>query len=286
MPTKQQQRALSKTLELAGLERIKVERLKWLAFAEPDVGQNAKVHRTTNDLLLKLVVDGDAGRCIHVTGEMRALLDPFHRDICLRMFRQNGNAFSVLYNLPEDKRASRNAAIGWSLKKWSEKGTGRWQEYLRTFDAIAERAVDVRANINDKEIQYSVFGNRYTQLQEKHPDAAKAKRVWLLESEALNEALVERGEHLLNLSADIDEGWYGGFVNSLGGLGARSVLGKLSQGEPLVTAQLNDERLKEFGTSSIESAGALKTMGFVQTNEHNRWTITASGKEYLSLLMS
>jgi hypothetical protein len=84
MPTKQQRRALSKTLEQAHLEHIKVEKIKWLAFADADVEQNEKVHRATNDLLLTLVVDGNPGRCIHVTGEMRALLDPFHREICAK----------------------------------------------------------------------------------------------------------------------------------------------------------------------------------------------------------
>src|SRR5947208_16318668 len=120
MPTKQQRHALSKTLERAGLEHIKAE-IKWLAFAEADVEQNEKVHRTTNDLLFKLLVDGDMGRCIHVTGEMRALLDPFHRELCAQMHRQSGKVFSVLYNIPKDKRGHRNSVIAWSLKKWSEK---------------------------------------------------------------------------------------------------------------------------------------------------------------------
>ena len=35
MPTKQQRRALSKTLEQSGLGRIDTDAIEWLAFAEP-----------------------------------------------------------------------------------------------------------------------------------------------------------------------------------------------------------------------------------------------------------
>jgi hypothetical protein len=179
----------------------------------------------------------------------------------------------------------RNSAIGWSLRKWSEKGTRDWREYLRAFDVIAERAVDVRASNDEKEIQYSVFGNRYVLLQERHADTAKAKRVWLLECQKLNEALTEHGEQLLNQSTDIDGGWYHGFVSSLGGLAARSVLGKLADGKALEVGQLDDKRLREFGASSLESVDALKTMGFARIDEQGRWTISPSGKEYFGLLM-
>ncbi|UFZ02972.1 hypothetical protein LQG66_27500 [Bradyrhizobium ontarionense] len=284
MSTKELRRSLSKTLEQAGLGNIKIDRIKWLAFADANIEQNARVHRATNDLLLKLVTEGTPGRCIHVTGEMRALLDPFHRDICSKMFKQSGNAFAVLYNLPRDQRTNRNKAIGWSLKKWSQKGRRAWPEYLRTLDVIAERAVDVHASTEEKEIQYSVFGNRYTQLQEKHADAAKAKRVWLLESDILNEALTDRGERLLNQSLDIDEGWYSGFLKSLGGLGARAILSKLADGKAIEIHQLDDDRLAEFGVSLADTTDALNTMGFAATDEQGRWMITKSGTEYLNLL--
>jgi hypothetical protein len=285
MPTKPQRQALSRTLEQAGLENIEAEKIKWLAFGDVDVEQNEKVHRATNDLLFKLLVDGETGRCIHVTGEMRALLDPFHRELCAQMFKQSGKSFSVLYNLPKDRRGDRNSAIGWSLRKWSEKGTRDWQEYLRTFDVIAERAVDIRASNSEDEIQYSVFGNKYILLQEKHIDAAKAKRVWLLESQKLNEALTERGERLLIQSMDIDERWYRSFVSSLGGLGARLILRRLADGRALAGEELDDGKMREFGASALESADALKTMGFARTDKKGRWTISPRGKEYLGLLM-
>jgi hypothetical protein len=201
------------------------------------------------------------------------------------MFKQSGNVFSVLFNLPRNKRQDRNSAIGWSLKKWSEKGTGNWQEYLRTFDMLAEHTVDVRASNSANEIQYSVFGNRYIQLQEKHPDAAKAKRVWLLECQELNEVLTERGERLLNQSTDIDERWYSSFMSTLGGLGARLVLRKLTDERALAVEELDEAKLHDFGGSMIETVDALKTVGLIRTDKEDRWMISPRGKQYLNLLM-
>jgi hypothetical protein len=285
MPTTQERLALSKTLEQAGIAGIRPEKIKWLAFSDAHAKQNEKVHRATNDLLLQLLMGGDTGRCIHVTGEMRALLDPFHRALCAQMHKQSGKTFSVLYNLPKDKRGDPNKTIGWSLKKWHEKGTRDWQEHLRTFDAIGERAVDLRASNTEHEIQYSVFGNKYIQLQGQHVDAAKAKRIWLLESEILNEVLTDRGERLLGQSTDIDERWYRRFITSLSGLGARLVLRKLADAGPLTNEELDDRKLRELDDSTLESATALKTMGFVRTDNEKRWTITPRGKNYLEHLM-
>jgi hypothetical protein len=63
------------------------------------------------------------------------------------------------------------------------------------------------------------------------------------------------------------------------------VLGKLATGKPLVLDDLEDPRLQEFDASSIESAYALRTMGFARIDGNSNWTISPSGKEYLDLLM-
>jgi hypothetical protein len=284
MKTKQRD-ALARTLDLAGLGSIKADKINCLALADPKIEQNERVHRATNNLIMDLMREGNVGRCIHVTGEMRALLDPFHRDLCAQMHRLDGRQFSILYNLPPDRRNDRYSAIGWSLNKWSEKGQRTWQEYLRTFDVIAERVVDIRASKTESPVQYSVFGSKFVQLQEKHRDAQQAKRVWLLESSELNEALTDHGERMLAEAQEVDERWYGGFVTSLGDLGARSVLRKLSAGHSFSTEELDDETLRSFNTSPLDSAKALKTMGFAVADEKDRWTISKPGREYTELLL-
>jgi hypothetical protein len=157
-----------------------------------------------------------------------------------------------------------------------------WEEYPRTLDLIGERAVNIHASNTNNEIQYSVFGHKYILLQGKHRDTAKAKLVWLLESEALNTALAERGQCLIEKATDIDERWYRNFLLSLGGLGARSILMKLANGSAIDPANLlEDKMLQDYDASPGDSAAALETIGFVETSKNGAWTISSRGREYL-----
>jgi hypothetical protein len=257
----------------------------WLAYAEAEEAQNKRVHRRTNEVLLDLLASGEFGTCIHVTGEMRALLDPFHRQVCSEMHRKNGSYFSVLYDVPEQHRKDRDSIIKWNLSRWSAKGAHKWDEQLRTLDVIGERAVELRAHNTLNEIQYSVFGNKFILLQEKHLDTAPAKRLWLLESEELNQALTEHGQALLRSATDIDESWYRSFLSSLSDMPSRFVLKKLAEGQQVNLERLSDDKLlARFEASPLESLGALKAGGFVHERNDGRLRMTSRGREYLALL--
>jgi hypothetical protein len=285
MTTRKQHRALAKTLEQAGIRDVQLDKLTWLAYGDADETENKKVHQRTNEVLLDLLLSGEFGACIHVTGEMRALLDPFHRQVCSEMYRRKGAYFFVLHDVPEEHRKDQNSVIRWNLSRWAAKGTQKWDEQLRTLDVIGERAVDVRAHNTLNEIQYSVFGNKYVLLQEKHKDTAPAKRLWLLESERLNQLLTERGHALLRNSSEIDEGWYRSFLINLSGIASRMVLGKLAEGGQHFTEQLLDsEMLAQFDPAPLTSVDALLAIGFVDDRGDGKLEITSQGREYLKLL--
>jgi hypothetical protein len=72
---------------------------------------------------------------------------------------------------------------------------------------------------------------------------------------------------------------------ALGDLGARSVLRKLSRGQPLSSEDLDDATLRSFNTSPLESANAVKTMGFAVADAKGRWTVSKPGREYTELLL-
>jgi hypothetical protein len=285
MSTLTQHRALAKTLEQAGIRGIHPGKVAWLAYGEADEAENKKVHRRTNEILLDLLASGEFGTCIHVTGEMRALLDPFHRQVCSEMYRRSGSYFSVLYDVPEQHRKDRDSIIKWNLTRWSAKGDHKWDEQLRTLDVIGERAVELRAHNTLNEIQYSVFGNKFILLQEKHHDTAPAKRLWLLESEELNQALTERGEALLRSAINIDENWYRSFLISLSGLTSRLVLKSLADyGKQHVEQLLNSKVISQFDSAPLSSVGALRAARFVRNEPHGGLQITAPGREYLRWL--
>jgi hypothetical protein len=285
MTTRQQHRALARTLEQANVRGIRADQVTCLAYADAVAAQNRKVHHRTNEILLDLLLSGEFGTCIHVTGEMRALLDPFHRQVCSEMYRKKGAYFFVLYDLPEAHRKDRDSVIKWNLSRWSAKGTHKWDEQLRTLDIIGDRTVDIRAHNTLNEIQYSVFGNKYILLQEKHPDTARAKRLWLLESEALNQVLTEHAQELLQGASDIDESWYRSFLISLSGVTSRVVLKELAEGKNIGSEELFDKKLPlQLDEEPLSSVSALKTAGFLKDQDHGTLAITARGREYLTML--
>lgn len=236
MVDKSDERALISTLDLTGLESPNPKRIKTLAFSSAKKQENKRVHQATNRLIFELLSTEDLGTCIHVTGEARAMTDPFHRQVCAEMRRRNKGSFFVLYNIPDDRRVSAAALVQWNLSRWASGTLSRWDEELRTIDVIAKRSVNLLAYNTLDEIQYSVFGDKYVLLQEKHSDNATSKRVWLLESEGVNSHLTERAKGFVAAAADIDEGLFREFIVNLSGTAARRCLSLLTKGALNATA--------------------------------------------------
>jgi hypothetical protein len=97
---------------------------------------------------------------------------------------------------------------------------------------IGEAFVDVRAYKTADELQYSVFGNKYVLLQEKHLDdvdsgAASPKRVWLLNSEKLNAFLTARALSIIENSKDVPETLFKRFFAKVSGVTAQNILARL-----------------------------------------------------------
>lgn len=120
-------KALAETLERAGAPRSSLKNLHVLDFSDRNTKRNRLVHESTNRLLLDLITSDDVGTCIHVTGEMRAITDPLHRQICETISLRRGAGFDILYNLPPDRAADVFATVGWNLDNWNKKAPGRWE---------------------------------------------------------------------------------------------------------------------------------------------------------------
>lgn len=279
---KPDEQALIDTLELAGVRIPKLRTISVLDFSSADKEENKKVHEATNLLILSLLSINELGECIHVTGEMRALTDPLHRQLCEEMQRRDMGNFQVLYNIPEEHRQNAAKIVRWNLSRWVT-GKGRqWAEELRTIDVIANRSVDLLAYNTTNEIQYSVFGKKYILLQEKHRNKVLQKRVWLLKSEKLNELLVDRGRALIEKSGDIDEGLFREFTVNLSGAAARRMLVILIQNRNDNSNLLNDPFIRDFAADPQGALDALKVMDFVAEDDRERLSITPSGREFLS----
>ncbi|MBI5061674.1 MAG: hypothetical protein HZB67_05160 [Candidatus Aenigmarchaeota archaeon] len=274
--------ALFKTLELAGVKNPVPKKLKVLEFSKAKKDENRKVREAANFLIHDLLETNDLGTCIHVTGEMRALTDPFHRQICEEMKRRDKGSFHVLFNIPPERRQNAAALVAWNLSKWAEFRSRQWKEELRTIDVIANRSVNLLAYETLQDIQFSVFGHKYILLQEKHNDEVASKRIWLLESEAINGLLVERGRQFISGAVNIDEGLFREFAINLSGLVARWYLSKLEKKSIEKDNLLSDSFIRDFAQNPQGSLDALKIMGFIVESKYGLLNITSTGREFLS----
>lgn len=282
MADKSDEQALISTLKLAGIANPKLDKIRTLEFSRANKKENKRVHDATNRLILDLLESEDLGTCIHVTGEMRALADPFHRQVCEEMRRRDKGSFHVLYHLPTDRHQNAAALVQWNLSRWAAGRTRRWDEELRTIDVIGNRSVDLLAYDTLQEIQYSVFGKKYVLLQEKHPDTSVSKRVWLLESDDINGHLSERARTFIDNAVNIDEGMFREFAVNLSGVAARRCLSKLEKGALEKDRVLSDPLVSDFARDPQGSVDALKVMEFVKEDRAGRLHITPSGRKFLN----
>jgi hypothetical protein len=240
------------------------------------------VHRKTNDLIQECLKANALGECIHVTGEMRALTDPFHRYLCEEINHSDQRVFRVIFNLPEEYTENTTKILEWNLEGWARDNSERkWYEELRTIYSIANRSVSLYAFDTSHEVQYSVFGNRYTLLQEKHACRTSNKHTWLVESEDMNSLLAVRANALIKKAKDIDEGNYRRFTQNINGIASRRFLSLLSAAHILPIERLiTDSIASDFTESTQEILDGLMLMGFIEIHKRESVAITNAGREF------
>jgi len=277
----EEKQALLLTLSLADVA-LPWSKIKVLDASKRDPFQNKRVYDATNRLLLDLLRSNELGICIHITGEMRALTDPFHRQVCEEMQRRVERCFDVLYQIPRDRLYKAASIVGWNLSRWAKGHQRRWEEDLRTIDVIARRSVELFAYDTLDIVQYSVFGNKYVLLQEKHQERPRSKRVWLLESEQLNILLTERSRAYLRSATEIDEGLFHEFVTNVSGIAAHRYLKRLDHASVDRESLLADRFVQYYVEEPQDVLDALIVMGFVHRRKE-RLSISPTGRQFLNL---
>jgi hypothetical protein len=282
MIDKSEIKLLLKTLEIASVANPASNKINVLEFSNATTSENNRVRDAANRLILSLMETNNLGTCIHITGEMRALTDPFHRQVCEEMRRRDKGSFYVLFHIPYKRIQDAFSLVEWNLSKWASFRLRQWKEELRTIDIIAKRSVNLLAYNTFNDIQYSVFGHKYILLQEKHDDKAINKRIWLLESEAINGILVERGRQLLSRGRDVNEGLFRDFTLNLSGVASRWCLTKLEKKSIGKDELFSDPFLRDYAENPQGSFNALKIMGFIVENTDGLISITPVGRDFLN----
>ena len=232
MANKADEHALSATFEQAGIGTVDPRKVTCLAFSEANQVDNELVYSAANDLLVTLIKDKSVGHCIHVTGEMRAEADPFHRRVCAEIYERGQEKFSLIYNIPPKYRDSPEGVGQWNAESWRRSG---WVDRLSAFSIIGKDMVDVFAYDTLDKIQFTVFGDRYVLLQEKHNDevnedpkgGAILKRVWLLACEKLNQAFAEKALAIKSDAEALPDALFRRFAVSIHGVTSRAIISRL-----------------------------------------------------------
>ncbi|RXJ98139.1 hypothetical protein CRV02_14020 [Arcobacter sp. CECT 8989] len=275
----QEEKIFFETLEKADIIDFNKEKIKSLHYGFDKESRN-KVHLETNNLLEDSLNKNSLGECIHITGEMRALTDPFHRYLCEKINNTNEDVFKVVYNLPQNLMNDTTKIIEWNLDNWSLNKGFNWIEELRTIYSIANRSVNLYSLDTTNKIQYSVFGNKYILFQGAHEDKSNEKHTWLLESESLNIALTQNAEKLINISTDINEGHYRKFTQELNSFASKRVLSILGTKDIIQDSQIfSDTVLQDLTDSIEETLNVLKAIKFINY-EQNQLKLTLKGRSF------
>lgn len=279
--------ALSRTVELTGFAGA-LRDLNCIAHSKADPAGNKDVRAKANELLLESLIKDEIGHCIHITGEMRALADPFHRRLCAELVRRSSTRFTVIYNLPENYQKSPELVGKWTTCTWAKNS---WIDKLSAFNLVGESFVDVRAFNTEDEIQYSVFGNWYVLLQEKHldnlgPHDQTPKRVWLLKSKKFNDHMNERAQRIISKSKDIPEILFKQFSAMINGVSAQNIMQKLAKyGGTAHLEQVVDDALRNFDTEIDSNIEILQAVGFIKIDDENKIiALTKAAHEYIGAI--
>jgi hypothetical protein len=273
---------LLETLEQAGVPLALARKAKVLDSSNADTKANQRVHTTTNTLIMDLLRKNELGNCVHVTGGARALTDPFHRQVCEAMLGEDKEPFRVLYYVPQERLNDPLEVVFWNLKQWRAKGFNNWRQQVLTIDMIGRRAVDMKGWENPGGIQYSVFGDRYAQIQGQHAHDAIAKPVWLLESENVNGILQEHATIALTQAIEIDESSFHDFVATLHSNIARAMLLAIGRNAGIDRdVLLSDHRFWISTTAPQDTLKVLCSMAFVKTDHSNGLHFTEAGQSFV-----
>ncbi|SDM56519.1 hypothetical protein SAMN05216360_102457 [Methylobacterium phyllostachyos] len=257
--------------------------MRIIAYSPDDKAANAKLHATTNRTLQKAIMDGGLRDCIHITGKMNALADPFHRRLCAEVARQGKTRFKIVYDGSVGGPTQGRGAAARSARRWAN---AAWNDKLSAVRLIGDELVDLWAGPTRDAVQYTVFGGRYTQLQGEHRETdgapSVAKPIWLIESEEVNGILTEWAETTLSKSRDINEGEFRDFFICTNGVAAHDMLATLSTGGPIRRSALLTSRLLDFDPGAGDILDGLGDLGLVKTDTAGIVAITSGGRQFIA----
>lgn len=257
--------------------------MRVIACSLDDRAGGVGLHATANRTLQKTILDGSAGNCIHVTGRMNALMDPYHRRLCAELARQGRNRFRIVCDGSVGEPARGRGAAATSARRWAD---AAWDDRLSAIRLIGEGLVDLRTGPTGEALRYTVFGGRYAQIRGGLPVAGGAphamKAIWLVVSEEVNGTLAEWAEATLARSRHVGEGEFREFFVRTNGVAAHDMLRTLCGTGPIHRSELLTSRLLDFDPGAGDILASLGDLGLVAEGDDGNVGITDGGRRFIA----
>ncbi len=232
---------------------------------------NEELYESANDHMMSVIEEDEPGECIHITGEMRALADSFHRKVVQRLWERHESPFKMVFNLPQDLDATGSGIMSYNRRAWENVS---WKDHISVFDLLKDGKVRLFDSPKVEPIHYTVYGDSFVMLQGEHDHLQHEKEVWLTDSRTLAERLVSDAEETIQSSTAIPPMVFNRFTASLSSDFALSILLKAQSGDLVESDEFEEPYLTN-----------LQTIGFLSQNG-NSIEITSSGEEFLEIMLN
>ncbi len=262
--------------------------MKVLSYAPPN-NRNKEVitHYKANEYIQKCYEDNALGQCIHITGNMRAINDSYHANLCKIISRQSNVRFQFSYI---DQEEPDNTALNILSQKMIMWGNQSIDKTLISLRSEANQYIEVFSTPQnlDNGVQFTVFVERFILLQSKHydlSDGPKQKHIWLLKSENLYQDFLTLSLNSIKKSDKLNEHLLKKVVNYLTGFGAKIVLKSFDENGHSSFDQVHSKKLSDYCQQPSEVIKALTIARLINPTSNGDFKITDSGKTHaISLL--
>ena len=242
-----------------------------------------EVHLATNLKIRECLEDSSLGTCMHITGRMNAMTDPFHSDLCTNIFRKTEIPFIFSYlDLGKPDRIPIDIVKQKKLM-WPHVD---WLTSLSALKKEAQSQIQSYSVRQSSPVQFTVFGNRYVQLQSCHDDEGPgpvAKHVWLIESEGMHDVLLEHASSVISHASLVPANLFREAYDLILGFAARLVLKKLADADN-TRFECAVLEASDFHEKPKQVLRALIEFDFVERGMSGQVTLTQQGRDLLETL--
>jgi len=273
--------SLIKNLKLAEIKVDKSIKDSIIHYSPADEKLNELAYEKVNKIFLEIIQQIDYGDYIHITGEMKALADPLHRNCIRELYLQHKQQFRIIFSLPSNYQISAHSIKKYNKEKWKDRN---WVDHIDAFDILAENRVSIFNKYEREKSQYSLFGENLILFQSKHSPEQYIKEVWILESQELFKKLKKRAELIFSSSQFISPMIFTQFNSFLSTNSSLHLLFFLYDNKGNVSKADFLKELKKIEVFSDLNLDPLKTMDFIEEYT-NSVKLKEDGKDFLKLFI-